>query len=176
MDQVRPMPSMSPEDVKELIRNGPCGDGTPWAGCKPETIPYGTPLTELALASTFLNDVIELAAPAGRIGYCDTGIRLLLRGAHMIACREAAAALEFGATSDALGWLDPSPLFDLLVLIEEQVADLEERTAALLEQEARRLSSDRAAAASERAARARERSEAIRAEKHRSILRKERER
>jgi hypothetical protein len=182
MNQSQLTPSMSPEDVEELIRNGPCGDGTLWASCDPNEITYGTPLQELATNAVCLNDLIELAAPAGRIGYCDTGIRLLLRGAHLIACAEASADLEAGATGDAFCLLDPTPLFDVLVLIEGQVADLEDRTAALLQQEsvdetsevARHLSSERAAAANERAARARERSDALRAEKERSVLRKER--
>jgi hypothetical protein len=183
-NQFQLMPSMSPEDVEALIRNGPCGDGTLWASCDPNEITYGTPLQELAANGGCLNDLIEFAAPAGQIGYCDTGIRLLLRGAHLIACAEASAEIAAGVTADALGSLDATPLFDVLVLVEEQVADLEERTAALLEQEsldeaselACHLSSERAAAALERAARARDRAVALRAEKERSAFRKERER
>lgn len=115
-------------DAARLAAEGPLGDGT-FGSIDPDEIPYGTTMHELISTSWNLNDLLEGAAVAGRLGFCDTGILIAIRAAHLIAVAEATELVSRGVDGDALGALDATLFRQISALAERVAADLEERAA-----------------------------------------------
>jgi hypothetical protein len=90
-----------------LVHLGPFGPET-FSCTDPSDIEYGAPWREVAQMAQTLNEAIELAAAAGRLGFCSTGIALALRAAHLASverCRGlaiCAGAKELRSAADEL--------------------------------------------------------------------------
>jgi hypothetical protein len=160
---------LSAIDAAKLVAAGPLGPDS-WVGIDPTEIEYGTSWETLIDHASNMNDLIEAAAVAGRIGFCDSGIPLALRAAQLDVVAEAAKALASGATGEALLWLDAAPFREFAAMALEIVADLEERAAVVhgedlngsMTRDVRRLLTRKKQAAVERAAKARKRSRLVR--------------
>jgi hypothetical protein len=127
-------PPMSPWDAATLTAAGPFGPGEAWMAVDPNDIPYGASLVDLAADFPYLNHLLEAAAPAGRMGFCNSGITLLIRAAWLDLVSEAKTFELLGVDGDALGALDTIFFEQTVELLHGIIADLEDRAATLRRQ------------------------------------------
>jgi hypothetical protein len=118
---------MSPWDAADLCVAGPVGAGKGWAAVDPADVRYGATLAELGEQYTVLNDFLEACAPAGRIGFCDSGIRLLILGAWHDCVVDATTSELGGTLGDAEIALDSSFFREARVLLDAVIEDLDRR-------------------------------------------------
>jgi hypothetical protein len=96
-------------------------------------VEYGAPWSDLVDLASDMNDLIELASIAGRVGLCYTGVSLLMRCSHLYLIAKATKEHLEGADGDAEGSLEFGDFFrEISALAEDLAADLDERYAHLV--------------------------------------------
>jgi hypothetical protein len=121
-------PWLDPWQSAQLAQLGPWGDGQ-WGGIDPDDIDYGTRLSELAERYELLGDFLEAAAVAGHTSAIFEGIAMTIRAHYAWSVDEARADEIQGHEGDALYALDASAYRQLIMLLEDRVADVESRAA-----------------------------------------------
>jgi hypothetical protein len=112
---------LSAADADKLATDGPWGDGK-FASISPADVVYAAPWRLIIHSAWDMNDLLEAAAVAGRLGFCDTGIALALRAAQLTALAE-------GEEGDPFDMLNPCIFRRYSMICDEIVADLEDRAA-----------------------------------------------
>jgi hypothetical protein len=82
---------LSREQAARLVADGPYGDGE-FGAFDATDIEYGSPWHDVLGMSDNMHQLIEAAFIAGRLGWCDAGIRLAIRAASIVAlggCRRS---------------------------------------------------------------------------------------